>query len=260
MKLYAQVGSQEREIVVEPVDGQDGRWKIVIDGVERQVDARRVAGGSFALHDGDKVTLVDVDAVKEGELVVEIRGGNVVPVKLVDPRRHLLENVKVARPQATGPTAVNSPMPGKVVKLLVKPGDAVTAGQGLVVVEAMKMENELRAARAGTVQAVRVKEGQPVVGGETLLTLEERGYFFGGAGSGPSSAAPSAGGPVSCTAMPDARAAREPNSRCRHIDAHSSVKVRFATLSAPMVFAATMSMRFTTRSSEMSPGMGMNRM
>jgi acetyl/propionyl-CoA carboxylase alpha subunit len=174
MKLYAQIGGQDREIVVEPVDGpgNEGRWKIVIDGVEKQVDARRVAAGSWALHDGDKVTLVDVDAPKEGELLVEIRGGNAVPVKLVDPRRHLLDTVKVARPQASGPTSVTSPMPGKVVKLLVKAGDAVTAGQGLVVVEAMKMENELRAARAGTVQAVRVKEGQPVEGNETLLTLE----------------------------------------------------------------------------------------
>ena len=172
MKLFAQVGPHEKEITVEAVDGQDGRWKVIVDGVERTVDARRVAPGSYALHDGDVVTVVDVDAGKEGELSVEIRGGNTVPVKLVDPRKHLLDTVKVTRPAATGPTAVTSPMPGKVVKLLVKPGDAVTVGQGLVVVEAMKMENELRAARAGSVQAVRVKEGQPVEGGETLLTIE----------------------------------------------------------------------------------------
>jgi biotin carboxyl carrier protein len=172
MKLYAQVASREKEITVEPVDGQEGTWRVIIDGVERTVDARRVAAGSYALHDGDAVTLVDVDAGKDGELLVEVRGGTAVPVKLVDPRKHLLETVKVARPAATGPTAVTSPMPGKVVKLLCKPGDAVTPGQGLVVVEAMKMENELRAARAGTVQAIRVKEGQAVEGNETLLTLE----------------------------------------------------------------------------------------
>jgi acetyl/propionyl-CoA carboxylase alpha subunit len=172
VKLFAHVGSKDREITVEPVDGQEGRWRVIIDGAERLVDARRTAPGAYALHDGDRVTVVDVDNLKEGELLVEIRGGVAVPVKLVDPRKHLLDTVKVARPAATGPTAVTSPMPGKVVKLLVKPGDAVTAGQGLVVVEAMKMENELRAARAGSVQAIRVKEGQPVEGGETLLTLE----------------------------------------------------------------------------------------
>jgi biotin carboxyl carrier protein len=63
-------------------------------------------------------------------------------------------------------------MPGKVVRVLVKPGDAVTARQGLVVVEAMKMENELRAARDGRVRDVAVKEGQSVDAGTVLLTVE----------------------------------------------------------------------------------------
>ena len=171
MKLFAQVGGADREVVVEPVAGSEGQWRVVIDGGERIIDARRVAPGLWSVLNGTQHALVDVDPGKDGELVVEVNGSQ-VGVKLVDPRKRLLEKVKLSRPAASGPSPVTSPMPGKVVKLLVKVDDEVTAGQGLVVVEAMKMENELRATRAGRVKAVHVKEGQPVEGQETLITLE----------------------------------------------------------------------------------------
>jgi biotin carboxyl carrier protein len=73
---------------------------------------------------------------------------------------------------ATGPQRITAPMPGKVVRVLVKPGDNVTARQGLVVVEAMKMENELRAARDGRVRDVAVAEGQSVDAGTVLMVVE----------------------------------------------------------------------------------------
>lgn len=71
----------------------------------------------------------------------------------------------------SGPHQVVSPMPGKVVKVLVKPGDTVAARQGVVVVEAMKMENELRSTRAGTVAAVTAIEGQSVEAGAVLVVI-----------------------------------------------------------------------------------------
>ena len=73
---------------------------------------------------------------------------------------------------ASGPQRVTAPMPGKVVRVLVKPGDDVKARQGLVVVEAMKMENELRAVRDGRVRDVAVTEGQSVDAGAVLLVVE----------------------------------------------------------------------------------------
>ena len=73
--------------------------------------------------------------------------------------------------QASGPQRVVSPMPGKIVRVLVKAGDQVTAKQGLVVVEAMKMENELRAARAGRVRELSVAEGQSVDAGTVLMVV-----------------------------------------------------------------------------------------
>jgi biotin carboxyl carrier protein len=63
-------------------------------------------------------------------------------------------------------------MPGKVVRVLVAPGDSVEAGQGVAVVEAMKMQNEMKASRAGKVLSVPAKEGATVAAGEVLATIE----------------------------------------------------------------------------------------
>lgn len=79
---------------------------------------------------------------------------------------------KAAAASGTGPQRVIAPMPGKIVRVLVAAGDQVQARQGLVVVEAMKMENELRAARDGRVRDVSVVEGQSVEAGTTLLVVE----------------------------------------------------------------------------------------
>jgi biotin carboxyl carrier protein len=72
---------------------------------------------------------------------------------------------------AEGVQTVTAPMPGKVVRVLVSSGDTVEAGSGLLVVEAMKMQNEMKAARAGTVLSVTVKEGATVAAGDVLATI-----------------------------------------------------------------------------------------
>ena len=71
-----------------------------------------------------------------------------------------------------GPQTVESIMPGKVVRVLVKPGDTVTEGQGLVVVEAMKMENEIESPKDGKVTEVKVEPGQAVESGGALVIVE----------------------------------------------------------------------------------------
>ena len=73
--------------------------------------------------------------------------------------------------EAEGRQQIAAPMPGKVVRLLVKAGDAVEAGQGLLVVEAMKMQNEIRSPKGGTVERVLVAEGQAVNAGEALCVV-----------------------------------------------------------------------------------------
>jgi biotin carboxyl carrier protein len=112
---------------------------------------------------------VAVERRTNGERIVYVNG-LAVPVSIVDPRERLARRRGNASDE-TGPRLVVSPMPGRIVKVLVREGDVVAAHQGLVVVEAMKMENELRAPRAGRVSAVKVVEGMSVEAKAVLVTL-----------------------------------------------------------------------------------------
>jgi biotin carboxyl carrier protein len=117
------------------------------------------------------VAAVDGSGAK---LTVEIRRPGADPLVLVaevtDARR-----AKIAAPARAGndtaPVTLRSPIPGRVVKVLVKADDAVKAGQTVIVLEAMKMENELAAPRAGRVSLVRCAEGMAVEAGQDLLTI-----------------------------------------------------------------------------------------
>jgi len=104
----------------------------------------------------------------EGVLTVHVDGAP-VEVSINQMRR---AGAAAAHSADGGPQRMTAPMPGKIVKLLVKPGDKVQARQGVIVVEAMKMENELRALAAGTVSEVRVTEGTSVEAGAILVILE----------------------------------------------------------------------------------------
>ena len=103
-----------------------------------------------------------------GGLVVVI-GGYRFEIEVRDPRRW---SRKSGGRGGEGVETVLAPMPGKVVRVLVAPGDAVAPGQGIVVVEAMKMQNEMQASRAGRVVTVPAKEGATVAAGEVLATIE----------------------------------------------------------------------------------------
>jgi biotin carboxyl carrier protein len=103
----------------------------------------------------------------DGALTVHVDG---VPVE-VTINRMRRAGATAVHAAGEGPQRVTAPMPGKIVKLLVKPGDKVQPRQGVVVVEAMKMENELRARAAGTVSEVRVAEGASVEAGAILVIL-----------------------------------------------------------------------------------------
>jgi biotin carboxyl carrier protein len=148
-----------------------------LDGRTHVVDARRINDAIVSLLvqlDGAAVRSVDAAFAGQpanGDFDVHL-DGRTIPVQ-IRPAGSLGRQKKEATSStASGPQRVTSPMPGKVVRVLVKPGDAVTARQGLVVVEAMKMENELRAARDGRVRDVAVTEGQSVDAGAILLTVE----------------------------------------------------------------------------------------
>ena len=152
--------------------------QVEIGGRTMVVDARRVGEMSLSLlvHPaGGSGPARSVDAAlaahgTAGDFDVHL-AGRTIPVQ-VRPAGGFGRQKKAAVAQGTGPQRITAPMPGKIVRLLVTAGDEVTARQGLVVVEAMKMENELRAARAGRVRDVSVVEGQSVDAGAILLVVE----------------------------------------------------------------------------------------
>ena len=171
-RYSVELGGQERDITVEKLEGN--RVRVVHAGRARVYEAVKVSGNgrastwSLLPEGGGAAALVDVDGTAP-DLTVTLDNVS-VPLKLQSARAKVAG--RAAPPPKTGPSAVQSPMPGKVVKLLVAVGDEVKSGQGVVVVEAMKMENELKAPRDGKIKAVTVKEGQTVEAGQSLVTLD----------------------------------------------------------------------------------------
>lgn len=167
--LVIALGGREHELAVERL--AEGRYRIERRGVSTIWDARRL-GSTWSMlpAGGGAAREIDLDVVgNAGEQLVtsgELAG---ISLRVVDPLRRAAERAAAARP--AGPAEVKSPMPGKVVRALVAVGSTVTAGQPVVVVEAMKMENELKAPRDGTVSELRAKDGQAILAGETLLVL-----------------------------------------------------------------------------------------
>jgi biotin carboxyl carrier protein len=138
-----------------------------LDGEERQADVAMPEAGVYSIVVGGRQYEARIEE-HAGSLVV-LAGGFRFEIEARDPRR-LARWAGAGSPE--GVETVAAPMPGKVVRVLVAPGDAVEAGQGLVVVEAMKMQNELKASRAGRVLTVLAKEGATVAAGEALVTIE----------------------------------------------------------------------------------------
>jgi pyruvate carboxylase subunit B len=120
---------------------------------------------------GDRVHRVVVQRRAGRGLYTLWLDGHRYEVEALDERSRAIRDLTAAT-APTGPAPLVAPMPGLVVRVRVEPGDAVEAGQGLVVMEAMKMENELRAPAPGRVKAVLVAPGMPVEKGAVLVELE----------------------------------------------------------------------------------------
>jgi biotin carboxyl carrier protein len=153
-----------RRIRVEVRQTDEG-YTVSLDGRAREVDL---------VETGDHFASLIVDGVSH-EVGLEKRGDgyrvhlsdDTITVALGDPAGDGVGRAQ--RPQ--GPTRLTAPMPGRVVRVLAEPGSDVEPGQGLVVIEAMKMENELKAPRKGRVDEVAVREGQAVEAGALLLVV-----------------------------------------------------------------------------------------
>lgn len=155
-----------------PVDIQDlgnGRYALSLDGERHVLDALALEHGAVSvLIDGQSH---DVELDESGDLVKVLIDSELLTVDVADERALRLRAGAVGF-TVTGLVTVTAPMPGKVVRVLVAPGAQVTEGQGLVVVEAMKMENELKSPKSGTVVEVFAQEGSTVEANAKLLSVE----------------------------------------------------------------------------------------
>lgn len=166
MKYFVELGGRTYEVEIEPdglrvngepvaadLDSHKGSrlWHLVADGRSHTLQARRRDG--------------------RGEWEIEL-GGRRHQVTALDERRRAIRKLAGAATAAHGPIAMKAPMPGLVIAVEAAVDDVVSAGQGIVVIEAMKMENELKAPAAGRVVDVKVSAGEPVEKDETLLVIE----------------------------------------------------------------------------------------
>jgi biotin carboxyl carrier protein len=145
--------------------GEDGNPAPV---PETRIDWRRPQPGIYSLLiDGRSYEVFMEEA--DGRCTVHL-GNRTFAIRAIDVRRHRRASAEAGAPD--GVVRITAPIPGRVARILVTAGQQVALGDGVVVVEAMKMENELRAPRNGVVGCVEVVEGQGVEGGALLATIE----------------------------------------------------------------------------------------
>lgn len=164
------IESQGESAAIEIRALSPGRYFVRVGDAPGRVVTARVDGAGVHLLDGvhsHRVLLGGEDGQRDAAL-----GGHGARLRVLDPQAARVRALHRSGGAGGGENRVLSPMPGRVVKVLVAVGDTVRAGQGVVIVEAMKMENELRAGVAGVVQTVRCAAGDLVEGGAELVVLE----------------------------------------------------------------------------------------
>jgi biotin carboxyl carrier protein len=148
--------------------GEDGR--ILINGEERAVDFRELRKGElYSVLLDHRSHEAMVDEREDGYHV--LIGGDLYEVRVTDERSRRLESAFMAFGDAGGEVSVRSPMPGQIISVAVEAGQEVAKGDTLIILESMKMENELKAPCDGTVHKVYVAAGEAVEQNKVLVTI-----------------------------------------------------------------------------------------
>lgn len=163
MKLEIEIAGRVRV-----VDFTPGETTVALDGSSIPVEARLLRPGVLSLLvDGRAWRVVLEESASEPAVLV---AGERIPYSVNDPRSLKARRAHAAR--TDGPRPIKASMPGRVVRVLAKPGDAIEAHEGIVVIEAMKMQNELKSPKDGKVAEIRVKPGDTVAAGDVLAVIE----------------------------------------------------------------------------------------
>ncbi|HYU53774.1 MAG TPA: biotin/lipoyl-containing protein [Gemmatimonadaceae bacterium] len=167
MKYIVQLNDERKMVSIEP------------DGVRYEQD--RAVSAELTDVEGSPVRMVKLGTSVYRVVLEKLQGrgrfalwvdGYRFDTEALDERTRSIRDLSAAAAGPTGPAPIIAPMPGLIVRVNVNPGDQVVAGQGIVVMEAMKMENELRATADGTVRSVEVVAGTAVEKGALLVALE----------------------------------------------------------------------------------------
>ena len=150
------------------VDFRDGKYLVTIGDRQYEIDSQPISENCLSLLVNEKAYTVFI-VEEEGKKYISIQGEQfcVEEAKAETGARSIAESATLK-----GTPTIAAPMPGKIVKILVGEGDKVEKGQGLVIVEAMKMENEIRSPSAGIVEKINFKEGDLVDAAEPIIELE----------------------------------------------------------------------------------------
>lgn len=166
MKLQAQIGDDKHEVEIK----RDGdRVVAEIDGRKYEIEASEPEPNVFLLKNDGKIFQAFVSPRSSQPMAVRV-GTDEIDITLIDPKR--LRASAGAGEHAGGLAEIKTAMPGKVVRILISQGDAVEKGDGIIVVEAMKMQNEMRSPKDGKVSEIRVAEGETVGAGDVLVVIE----------------------------------------------------------------------------------------
>jgi biotin carboxyl carrier protein len=167
MKIDVNFDGVRRSVELVPSSDGPSRVIVTIDGRRVEADALKISPGVYSILLAGRSLEVRVESLAEGLLLHT--GGREYHVDIVDPRswrRGLGGKVDL-----TGRQQVSAPMAGKIVRVLIAQGQHVESGQGLLVVEAMKMQNEIRSPKTGTVERLSAREGETVNAGEVLVVI-----------------------------------------------------------------------------------------
>ena len=147
----------------------EGRYAITLDGHRSELESLTLPHGTVSMIIDGQSHSVEFD--EKGDEVDVLLNGQYTRFDVADERKLRLRAASAGF-VVEGRQVVTAPMPGKIVKIFVKVGDEVTEGQGVAVVEAMKMENELKSPKAGKVTEIITREGATVENGAPLLVVE----------------------------------------------------------------------------------------
>jgi biotin carboxyl carrier protein len=171
MKLRTQLSGTDYDVSLNLANGVA---VVEIDGRRYELEVRELAADEYLLKNGDSVYKCRVEtkhgSVTGAELFEVVVRGKSHEVTLIDPKR--LRSGQMSAAHHAGAAEIVSPMPGKIVRVLVEVGASVAAGDGIIVVEAMKMQNEMKSPKAGVVVSINAGEGATVNAGDVLAVIE----------------------------------------------------------------------------------------